>query len=137
MLWFNIKSHPLMTSRACVPLCLRQWRGRKERVLSDFNSQFWNSISPHPSQPMGARHGDFLTHLNSSLGNFEVQWENVMSPRSPLHMQGGILKWKHYLYCSLEYDFAVLPHLCMKLTVKLKYPIFKMAAGKIMGLEFT
>ena len=31
----------------------------------------------------------------------------------------------------------ILPHLCMKLTVKLKYPIFKMAAGKIMGLEFT
>ena len=70
--------------RVCLLCRSLQWQERKEHVLSDFNSQFWNSISPHPSQPMGAQHGHFLTHLNSSLGNFEVQWENLMVTILPL-----------------------------------------------------
>ena len=80
--------YPLVTDVCHVRVCLLcrslQWQERKEHVLSDFNSQFWNSISPHPSQPMGEEHGHFLTHLNSSLGNFEVQWENLMATTLPM-----------------------------------------------------
>ena len=45
---------------------------QKGDFLSDLNSSFWNSISPHLSQPMRAEQGELFNSFKFILGEFET-----------------------------------------------------------------